>query len=161
MTAIKKKTVNKSVVKKVTTKKVPTKKALAKKISVKKTEPKIIPAKKWDEGGVDIVKKTYNRLNEGKPYSVNVASTSINLKDLTPMTIFDFYEPKVKTKKSKICNCKFKLKSNGKYNVGKLKGLNILNKDGYVPLKVLILTLDKDEINLLKNGLPIKFILKK
>jgi hypothetical protein len=60
-----------------------------------------------------------------------------------------------------VFNNPFKLKSNGKYNVGTMKGLKIINKDGYVPLEVLILKFDKDEIKLLKNGLPIKFILEK
>lgn len=72
-----------------------------------------------------------------------------------------FKEKNDKQKERQSFNSQFKLKSNGKYNVGKLKGLNIINKDGYAPLKVLILTLDKDEIKLLKNGLPIKFILEK
>lgn len=274
MTAIKKKTVKKSIVKKVAAKKAPTKKALtkkaptkkvpvkkstAKKVSVKKTEPKIIPAKKWDEGGVDIIKKTHNRLN--KPYSVNICNTSggmmkavlfgndktlvepkkeiskskmkeftkkadkivrkyygkqslkisdfnelvkkgvdrmideyntrktidevlkdrfapnpsgkreinvrkIDLSDFNPPSVKLFCESVFKEKNNKekqyqSFNNAFKLKSNGLYNIGKLKGLNIVNKDGYAPLKALIFKFDKDEIKLLKNGLPIKFIIEK
>lgn len=275
MTAIKKKTVNKSVVKKlaakkspakkvaekkVTAKKAPVKKAPTKKVPVKKTEPKIIAAKKWDEGGVDFVQKAHNRLN--KPYSVNICATSnrtfednktlvepkkeisksklqkfiekaekivrkryrkeplklstfnqlvkeeldiiideyntrktidevlkerfdkspsgkkeiktVDIRDLHQTNIFDYFIPqnklfcesvlkhkKNKEKERKSFSGSFKLQSNGEYNVGKLKGLNIINKDGYAPLKVLILTFDKDEIKLLENGLPIKFILEK
>jgi hypothetical protein len=263
MTAIKKKTVNKSVVKKLATnkapankvaekkapsKKVPAKKTPTKKVSIKKTQ---LSNTKWNEGAVDVVKKSHNRLS--KPYSVNICPTSSGtlfegiktlvepkkeisksklqkfiekaekiirkrysneplklstfnelvqkevdrmievyntrktidevLKDrfapnpsgkreiktdidLSPTSIKLFCESIFKEKKDKengyhSFNSPFKLKSNGKYNIGTIKGLKIINKDGYVPLKVLILTFDKDEIKLLKNGLPIKFILEK
>jgi|JI9StandDraft_1071089.scaffolds.fasta_scaffold93494_3 hypothetical protein len=236
MTAIKKKIVKKSVVKKLATKKAsakkvsakkapakkaPAKKAPAKKAPVEKTEPKTIPTKKWDEGGVDFVKKAHNRL---RPYSVNIASTSgggmANFpfgdnktlvepkKEISKSKLQKFIEKAEKIIRKRYSNepmklstfnklvkeevdriieihntrktinevlkerfdkekeCKsfsspFKLKSNGKYNVGTIKGVNIVNKDKYTRLKVLILTLEKDEIKLLENGLPIKFILEK
>lgn len=72
----------------------------------------------------------------------------------------NFYDFNVNKQEENI-RSEFKLKSNGKYNVGKIKGLKIVNKDGYIPLKVLVIKFDKDEIKLLKNGLPIKFILEK
>ena len=199
MKVIKRKTVKKTLLfdaEKKPVKKAPTKKAIAKKkpikkVPVKKIEPKIIPAKKWDEGGVDFIKKTYNRLN--KSYSVNIANTTgVSLfgvgktlvepkrvnkkKDLTfndkispkasgkrdiKLLVTRDFSKKINNKSEESFRTKFELKSNGKYNIGKLKGLNIVNKDGYAPLKVLILTFTKDEIKLLKNGLPIKFILEK
>lgn len=104
MTAIKKKTVKKTVVKKKPIKKAPTKKVISKKkpikkVPVKKTEPKIIPAKKWDEGGVDIIKKTHNRL---RPYSVNITSTSGGIMNFPFADDKTLLEPKKEISKSKL-----------------------------------------------------------
>lgn len=187
---VKKVTAKKSPFKKIPTKKEAIKKAPAKKSPAKKAPLKKTPSKKMQERGTDIRlldKKRYSvNIYPTSEIMLGVGKTLVNndkVKNIRDLIIKNNIAPmpsenrknESENKKSDNNNfydfnankqeenirSEFKLKSNGKYNVGKIKGLKIVNKDGYAPLKVLVIKFDKDEINLLKNGLPIKFILEK